>query len=193
MDASCASDEGADLRTAKSCGPDASTLASSLRKRFSAGDGDKKARSPGRARRKPLKPLRAGMPGESGWTCGDDARVLTSPFAREAAGAAGTRHSPRPLFGRKIHAQLGRYPRRGNAEVCLKFGCLTFESGTHSRHCEFRRAGKAQACPPFPGNMVGTAREAPLPTLRHFASLAMTVSRHDRATPQPSSPPRSSQ
>src|SRR3977135_2834612 len=26
-------------------------------------DGDKKARSPGRARRKPLKPLRAGMPG----------------------------------------------------------------------------------------------------------------------------------
>ena len=30
----------------------------------SAGDGDNKARSPGRARRKPLKPLRAGMPGE---------------------------------------------------------------------------------------------------------------------------------
>ena len=31
-----------------------------------AGDGDNKARSPGRARRKPLKPLRAGMPGETG-------------------------------------------------------------------------------------------------------------------------------
>src|SRR6202048_3252256 len=29
----------------------------------SANDGDNKARSPGRARRKPLKPLRAGMPG----------------------------------------------------------------------------------------------------------------------------------
>jgi hypothetical protein len=29
-------------------------------------DGDKKARSPERARRKPLKPLRAGMPGDSG-------------------------------------------------------------------------------------------------------------------------------
>src|SRR5206468_12473020 len=27
------------------------------------GDGDKKARSPGRSRSKPLKPLRAGMPG----------------------------------------------------------------------------------------------------------------------------------
>src|SRR5882724_8714832 len=62
-------------RTAKSCGPDAPTLASSLRSRvgptglrqnISAGDGGKTARSPGRARRKPLKPLRAGMPGDSG-------------------------------------------------------------------------------------------------------------------------------
>jgi hypothetical protein len=44
-------------RTVKSCGPDAPTLASSLRIQF-AGDGDKQARSPGRARRKPLKPLR---------------------------------------------------------------------------------------------------------------------------------------
>jgi hypothetical protein len=34
-------------------------------------------------------------------------------FAREAAGALGTRHSPRPLiFGRKIHAQLGRIAPR---------------------------------------------------------------------------------
>src|SRR4051795_1827618 len=52
-------------RTAKSCGPDASTLASSFAFHH-AGDGDNKARSPGRARRKPLKPLRAGMPGEPG-------------------------------------------------------------------------------------------------------------------------------
>src|SRR5215208_1763118 len=52
------------MRMAKSCGPDASTLASSFA--VTRDDGDKKARSPGRARRKPLKPLRAGMPGESG-------------------------------------------------------------------------------------------------------------------------------
>jgi len=45
-------------RTAKSCGPDASTPASSLWSNNSASDGDKKARSPGRVRRKPLKPLR---------------------------------------------------------------------------------------------------------------------------------------
>jgi hypothetical protein len=63
------------LRTAKSCGPDAPTLASSSRSRvgptglrqdLSAGDGGKPARSPGRARRKPLKPLRAGTSGDSG-------------------------------------------------------------------------------------------------------------------------------
>src|SRR5215208_6943857 len=52
------------MRMAKSCGPDASTLASSFA--VTRDDGDKQARSPGRARRKPLKPLRAGMPGESG-------------------------------------------------------------------------------------------------------------------------------
>jgi hypothetical protein len=44
------------VRTAKSCGPDAPTLASSWR--ATADDGGKRARSPGRARRKPLKPLR---------------------------------------------------------------------------------------------------------------------------------------
>src|SRR6266576_4572708 len=63
------------LRTAKSCGPDTPTLVSSLRSRvgptglrqdISVGDGGKRARSPGRARRKPLKPLRAGTPGDSG-------------------------------------------------------------------------------------------------------------------------------
>src|SRR6202030_2565091 len=67
----------------------------------SADDGDKKARSPGRARRKPLKPLRAGMPGDPGGP------VVTTLvwflfFPREAAGALGTRHSPRPPGGRKL-------------------------------------------------------------------------------------------
>src|SRR5712692_5273238 len=37
-----------------------------LDKTYPWGDGGKQARSPGRARRKPLKPLRAGMPGDSG-------------------------------------------------------------------------------------------------------------------------------
>jgi hypothetical protein len=47
------------MRTAKSCDPDAPTLASSFAGKLSrASDGGKKARSPGRARNKPLKPLR---------------------------------------------------------------------------------------------------------------------------------------
>jgi hypothetical protein len=94
-------------RTAKSCGPDAPTLASSsrscvgptgLRQNLSADDGGKQARSPGRARRKPLKPLRAGMSGVPVYSlllvC-----FLPLQSAHEAAGAAGTRHSPRPLWG----------------------------------------------------------------------------------------------
>ena len=98
VDAGGASDEGAGLRTAKSCGPDASTLASSSREaKLLGGDGDKKARSPGRARRKPLKPLRAGMPGDSGVLVVTRVRS-TNTSAHEAAGAAGIRRSPRPLW-----------------------------------------------------------------------------------------------
>jgi hypothetical protein len=97
-------------RTAKLCGPDAPTLASSsrsrvgptgLRQNISVDDGGKRARSPGRARRKPLKPLRAGMPGDSGVLVVTRVRS-TTPSAHEAAGAAGTRRSPRPLFWAKI-------------------------------------------------------------------------------------------
>ena len=47
------------LRTAKSRGPDTPTLVSSSREaKLLGGDGGKQARSPGRARNRPLKPLR---------------------------------------------------------------------------------------------------------------------------------------
>src|SRR5713101_4924372 len=78
------------LRTAKSCGPDAPTLASSLRMFC-------------RPYRASTKPLRAGMPGDSGVLV--VTRVLsTTTSAHEAAGAAGIRHSPRPHFeGNVMH------------------------------------------------------------------------------------------
>jgi hypothetical protein len=68
MDVGGAADESVTLRTAKSCGPDASMVGvkfsrSKLLAGFLGGDGDNKARSPGRARNKPLTPSRAGMPG----------------------------------------------------------------------------------------------------------------------------------
>src|SRR6266849_2115563 len=56
-----------------------------------------KSRSPGKARRKPLKPLRAGMPGDSGVLVVTRVRSTTKS-AHEAAGALGTRRSPRPLW-----------------------------------------------------------------------------------------------
>ena len=83
------------LRTVKSCGPDAPTLASS--REIFAGEGGNKARSPGRARSKPLTPSRAGMPGDPGATVVTNARAYYS--SRAAAGASGTRHSPLPSWG----------------------------------------------------------------------------------------------
>src|SRR6266481_3551798 len=74
----------------------------------------RRIRSPGRARNKPLKPLRAGMPGDSGGPV-VNTRVL-STNAHEAAGASGTRHSPRPHDGGNFLHSSGT-SRRENAEV----------------------------------------------------------------------------
>ena len=94
-------------RTAKSCRPDASTLASSLAEARSAQPGWTKpsirkatvAKEPDRrgARRKPLKPLRAGTSGDSGVLVVTRVRSTTTS-AHEAAGATGIRRSPRPLW-----------------------------------------------------------------------------------------------
>ena len=74
-------------RTAKSCGSGVPTLTPSWQRCFCivACDGGNQARSPGRARSKPLKPFARGKPDWSGRTCGDFARVLFV-FAHEAAG-----------------------------------------------------------------------------------------------------------
>ena len=68
-----AMDAGGALTRAHACGRRSRVVLTPRRWRQvgggnSAGDGDKQARSPGRVRRKPLKPLRAGMPGVSGAT-----------------------------------------------------------------------------------------------------------------------------
>ncbi len=146
-------------RTAKSCGPDAPTLASSSRmlcrpnrvrtQRKFANDGGKRARSPGRVRRKPLKPLRAGMPGDSGVLVVTRVRS-TNPSAHETAGAAGTRHSPRPLW-----AENSSTPRAPRAARTKSYANL------HQRHCEEQRD---EAIHPF-----FTPRDG------FFAALAMTV------------------
>src|SRR5712664_3080969 len=143
------------LRTAKSCGPDAPTLASSLRRHvgptglrqpISANDGGKQARSPGRARRKPLKPLRAGMPGDPGGPV-VNTRVLPAHCTR-GCGCNGHPAFPTPSLGRKINAQLGRIAPRGAKlyrRTMLLFGVcakcsLTSPRVTHSSCPDLIRA-----------------------------------------------------
>ena len=90
----------------------------------SAGDGGKQARSPGRARRKPLKPLRGECWAPS-VTVVTNSRVFYT--TREAAGAPGARHSLLPLISRdKVPAQLGRIAPR-EREAVFEIGKAVFE------------------------------------------------------------------
>ena len=100
-------------------------------KPYSADDGDKKARSPGRARNKSLKPLRAGMPGDSGGPVVTISCALFH-FAREAAGATGTRHSPRPFRAKDSCA--ARAYRAARARMLVFPGNLKIESEIHGSH-----------------------------------------------------------
>jgi hypothetical protein len=115
------------LRTAKSCGPDAPTLASSSRKAcrpyrvrtsyISADDGGKRARSPGRARNKPLKPLRAGMPGDPG---GPVATTRVHYHLRTRGyGCNGHPAFPTPSRGREINATT-RAPRAARSRSRIR-------------------------------------------------------------------------
>ena len=81
------------------------------------GDGDKTNSSPGRARHKPLKPLRRDRRLIRS-TCGD---YRVHFFRTRAAGATGTRRSLRPpiFFGREMMGNPRGETARGNAGVCL--------------------------------------------------------------------------
>src|SRR6266403_2516400 len=81
--------------------------------------------SPGRARRKPLKPLRAGMPGDSGVLVVTRVRSTNTKCTR-GRGCNGHPAFPTPSKGRELHAQLGRIARRG-CEVAFGIGLLKIE------------------------------------------------------------------
>jgi hypothetical protein len=106
-------------RTAKSCGPDAPTLASSLRRHVGptgrghsifAGDGGKRARCTTYA----VKTIAQGMPGVP-----VDLWLYPCAFyiAQGAAGAAGTRRSLRPLRTKEFMHSSGA-SRREREVVC---------------------------------------------------------------------------
>src|SRR5216683_2277992 len=90
-------------------------------------DGGKRARSPGRARHKPLKPLRAGMPGDSGvlvYSCAIyQSKARTRPRVQRAPGI------PHALFWGEGFMQSSGAQRREILYARLKLG---------HRHCEER-------------------------------------------------------
>src|ERR1700704_1292388 len=116
-------------RTAKSRGPGAPTLALNLRKR-TAGDGGKKARSPGRSRIS-RNTIVQGMPVDAVYPW-----LLTPVLfsAQAATGATRIRHSLRPLLWRAglLGSNLARNRRRDREVVAADddnaAGCLTVGS-----------------------------------------------------------------
>ena len=121
----------ASKRTEKSCGPGAPTLALRFVDDDPRNDGGKRARSPGRARRKPLKPSRGEsrlIPSEPVVTM----LVCFSTFAREAAGAVGTRLSLRPLFSGRNVSYIARAHRAAGFAV-VSLAVLKIESGLRLR------------------------------------------------------------
>src|ERR1700677_2642982 len=119
MDADGATDERASLRTAKPCGPDAPTLASSWRKRFHRRWWQQSPVTRESAE-ETVKTIACGNAGRSGVPVATNSHAFFT--ACEAAGAAGTRHSPRPDF--RWRETLSHHPGiscRGIAEVWLFF------------------------------------------------------------------------
>ena len=115
-------------RTAKSCGPDAPTLASSLRScvgptglRQNLIRRRRWQKSPvtGRARHKLLKPLRAGMPGDSGVLVVTRVRSTTTKCTRDR-GCNGHPAFPTPSMGAEDKCTSSGASRRGVANVCLE-------------------------------------------------------------------------
>src|SRR5437762_214659 len=120
MDADGAADEQHVRWTAKSCGSDAPTLASSRRKYFRW---RRWQTSPvtGKSTKETVKTIARGMPGVSGVTV-VTMLVCFFYFACEAAGASRARHSLRPLIfqmaGRT--AKLGRSAPRERGGVAVR-------------------------------------------------------------------------
>ena len=122
-------------RTAKSCGPGAATVASIRAGPCWHGNGDKKRRSPGRARIS-RQTIARGKPGCLGCTCLIRVR-FSLPIAHGAAGAVGARLSLRPLIG---EGQRDSELRRNHVVRTRRL----FEKLNQQTHC---RPGQAKRDP----------------------------------------------
>jgi hypothetical protein len=107
-------------RTAKSCGPDAPTLASTRDNASHCAGMVTTSPVPRGARRKPLKPIAQGRPDRDRRTCGDYARMLFS-FAYEAAGAPVAPGIPCALSGRQDYASTCAFRAAGRwRRICIQ-------------------------------------------------------------------------
>src|ERR1700733_11217725 len=97
-----------------------------------AGDGDKQARSPGRARRKPLKPLRGECRTFFGVTVVTNLRVFY--FYTQGCGRIERPAFPAPSDGRgqTISGKLGRAASR-DAKACLYQPVVPANAGTRNQ------------------------------------------------------------
>jgi hypothetical protein len=112
--------------------------------RIVAGDGGKKARSPGRARRKPLTPSRAGMPGYPGATVVTNSCVYY--FYTRGCGCNGHPAFPTPSLGEEFRQQLGRIAPRDGSRPSSPAGDPVF-LGISDGAEKLRRSGySAGAC-----------------------------------------------
>jgi len=163
-------DERASRRTAKSCGPDASTLAS--RRRDDPPITVTKSPIAGESTKETVKPVAQGRPGVFRWTCGG--LVSRASFARGAAGALGTRLSLRPLVfeGQRFAQELGQCMPREGEGVCF----------APRNDAAFPGCGAArQRCAADPGSIVWVV--GPGSAQRHC--MPQRVRDRVRFTPQP--------
>ena len=113
-------------RTAKPCGPGTrcwcqvgggASARPGLDKPYPSMTVTRTNSSPGRARRKPLKPLRAGMPGVSGVLVVTNARATYTTRAAAGARAPGIPHA---LLGEGLFQKLGRIAPRLRFDVIAR-------------------------------------------------------------------------
>jgi hypothetical protein len=143
VDAGSATDERACLRTAKPCGSGAPLQASSSRGRPKrrADDGVNKAIGPRGERGRSRKTIAWGMPDVFRCLRCEDWCAYSTPLcAHQAAGALGTRHSPRPLFKRADDVWQSSGARRG--EIATSYvgdGGHVYEAGARIMRPMFRQ------------------------------------------------------
>jgi hypothetical protein len=132
-----------------------------LRQNLSADDGGKRARSPGRARHKPLKPLRAGMSGDSGVLVVTRVRSTNTKCTR-GCGCSGHPAFPTPSMGAEDKC-IGSGASRREREVVCGFG---FDVVAERKRPRLRHSGMVRRTRPQMRNCASGNLEIPGSMLR---------------------------